>query len=247
MKPYFQDEDVTIYHGDCRELLDDMPKVDLVLTDPPYGIGINHGWAASKTRRHHPEWAQARSRDYGSNDWDVPIEQSAFDCLVRFAPKTIIWGGNFYVTPRASGWLVWDKHTTGDFADCELAFTTLPIAVRRFSYLWNGYRQEGGIRHIRQHLTEKPIPLMRWCIGLAKDVSSVIDPYMGSGTSLRAAKDLGIKAIGIEIEERYCEIAAKRMAQQALPFESFPVDAAKKRPLLFHVEPEIANDGGELG
>ena len=160
-----------------------MPKVDLVLTDPPYGIGINHGWAASKTRRHHPEWAQARSRDYGSNDWDVPIEQSAFDCLVRFAPKTIIWGGNFYVTPRASGWLVWDKHTTGDFADCELAFTTLPIAVRRFSYLWNGYRQEGGIRHIRQHLTEKPIPLMRWCIGLAKDVSSVIDPYMGSGTS----------------------------------------------------------------
>jgi DNA modification methylase len=217
VKPYFEDESVTIYHGDCRELLDDMPRVDLVLTDPPYGINQTHERGRQRIRHDHPYWAGARIRIYEVEDWDAAIEQPLFDKLVGFSSRAIIWGGNYYQTPRASGWLVWDKQATGCFSDCELAFTTLPIAVRRFTFLWNGYRQEAGIKQIRQHLTEKPIPLMRWCIGLAKDVTSMIDPFMGSGTTLRAAKDLGIKAIGIEIEERYCEIAAKRMAQQVLP------------------------------
>ena len=241
MKPYFEDESVTIYHGDCRELLDEMPRVDLVLTDPPYGIGVSG-------KRNGQTSHRAIAPTYFNDEWDMPIEQSLFDRVRTFAPKAIIWGGNYYQTPRASGWLVWEKQLKpGNFADCELAYTTLQIAVRRFSYLWMGYWQEAGFRRqVRQHLTEKPIPLMKWCISLAKDVTSIIDPFMGGGTTLRAAKDLGVRAIGIEIEERYCEVAARRMAQQVLPFEPFPFEAAKKRPSLFHVERGIANDGGSL-
>jgi len=207
MKPYFEDESVTIYHGDCRELLGEMPRVDLVLTDPPYGISISN----------RPSHLRHLFK------WDALIEQALFNQLITFAPKAIMWGGNYYHTPPSACWLVWDKDNTGDFADCELAFTTLRGAARLLHYRWNGCLQEPHVpRQVRQHLTEKPIPLMRWCVGLAKDVQTMIDPFMGGGTSLRAAKDCGIKAIGIEIEERYCEIAARRMAQQVLEFEPQP-------------------------
>jgi DNA modification methylase len=223
VKPYYEDKYITIYHGDCRELLADMPRVDLVLTDPPYGIGVNSKHNVTRRISKHNKGYHKYdypARKYFNDAWDIAIEQSMFDRLITFAPKAIVWGGNYYVTPRSKCWLVWDKCSLNDNADAELAFTTLPGAIRKFTYLWNGYWQEPGYkRQVREHLTEKPIPLMKWCIGLAKDVTSLIDPYMGSGTTLRAAKDLGVKAIGIEIEERYCEVAARRMAQGALEFE----------------------------
>src|SRR5262249_44460370 len=116
-------------------------------------------------------------------------------------------------------WLVWDKDNgASDFADCELAWTNLRKAVRQFTYRWNGMLQEPGYpKELRQHPTQKPEALMRWCLAHAMPVESVLDPFMGSGTVLRAGKDAGLSATGVEREERYCEIAAKRLAQEVLP------------------------------
>lgn len=226
-KPYYDDGLITIYCGDCREIMPELAPVDLVLTDPPYGIGesnkknLTRGW-----RPGGANCARALPRNYGETFWDgAPIEQALFDGLITMAREAIIWGGNFYQTPAGSCWLVWDKCKPEgvDFAACELAFTTLPGAVRKFTYLWNGFCRErtadGKHKQFREHLTEKPIPLLRWCLGLAPRARSVLDPFMGSGTTLRAAKDVGVRGIGVELEERYCEIAARRMAQEALPFD----------------------------
>lgn len=209
-KPYFQDESVTIYHGDCRELLPLMPKVDLVLTDPPYGIGE----AAGKNRS---RGQLAAPKDYGFASWDdQTCDEGVADALL-VGRWQCVFGGNYYHLPPSSCWLVWDKDNTGDFADCELAWTNWPKAVRKFRWRWNGMLQEpGSVKEFRQHPTQKPVPLLKWCIELAPASQTILDPFMGSGTTLRAAKDLGRKAIGIEIEERYCDIAAKRMSQGVL-------------------------------
>lgn len=225
--PYYQDAFATIYHGDCREILAELEAPDLVLTDPPYGI-------KESGKKNATRGSLARARLYLDDAWDgEPIEQALFDRLITFGREAIIWGGNYYQTPRASCWLVWDKcHVPGvDFADCELAFTTLRGAVRQFNFLWSGFYQQPGIpKQYRQHLTEKPIPLLRWCLGLARGAQTVLDPFMGGGTTLRACKDLGLKGIGIEIDERYCEISARRMAQGALSFE--PQEAATQPALI---------------
>jgi DNA modification methylase len=110
---------------------------------------------------------------------------------------------------------VWDKENTGNFADGEMAWNNLEIALRIKRHLWNGMIRKGGEN--RYHPTQKPLALMKWCINLAGDVQTILDPFAGSGTTGRAAKDLGRKAVLIELEERYCEIAARRMAQEVLP------------------------------
>jgi len=236
MQPYYSDEHVVIYHGDCREVLPEMPKVDLVLTDPPYGIGVTGKSNASRDRKiSHNRWQTAPTKKYLDDNWDTPIDQADFDRLVTIAPQAIIWGGNHYATPASSCWLIWDKQQTTPlaYAGFELAFTTLPCALRVFRFLWSGFWHEAGYKkQIRSHLTEKPIPLLKWCINLATDVSLILDPYMGSGTTLRAAKDLGLQAIGIEIEERYCEIAARRMQQQVLEFEQ-PAETPQQEKMIY--------------
>ena len=208
MKPYYEDESVTIYNGDCREILPTLDKVDLVLTDPPYGIGEAAGKNKSRNQL-------AAATDYGNDAWDNQPIDDALLALVRDAGSTqIIFGGNYYDLPPTSCWLIWDKVNSGDFADAEMAWTNMKSAVRLFRWMWNGMLQ-GDMKNKekRTHPTQKPIPVMRWCIEQSKTTGTILDPFMGSGTTLRAAKDLGRKAIGIELEERYCEIAAKRMSQ----------------------------------
>lgn len=214
MTPYYQDDAVTIYHGDCREILRyDMDMVfDLVLADPPYGVGENAHRIASRTKL-------AKTTDYGDFDWDnEPATDEEISLSIGAGRNAIVWGGNYFTLPPMRGWLVWDKQNSGNFADAELAWTNIKMSVRIFRFLWNGMIRGGEANGVpRVHPTQKPIELMRWCIGFAPLAQTILDPFMGSGTTLRAAKDLGRKAIGIEIEERYCEIAAKRMAQEVLP------------------------------
>lgn len=129
-----------------------------------------------------------------------------------------MWGGNYYsdvLTQRAK-WLVWDKaQTMPSYSDAELAWTTLDgVAVKMLRYSGNGIL---AVEKDRCHPTQKPLALMNWCIGLAGDVQTILDPFAGSGTTGRAAKDLGRKAVLIEREERYCAIAARRMLQEVLP------------------------------
>jgi DNA modification methylase len=210
--PYYQDESCTIYHGDCRELLPLIRPVDLVLTDPPYGIAHPTNY---KTRKRA---ALAECRDYAPVHGDgAPYDPSP---ILALGKPTLLFGANYFAErlPSSSGWVVWDKERPADLdqATAEIAWTNFVKGVRVFRYLWNGMIRAGDER--LEHPTMKPAALWRWVLALRWTPPGVVlDPYMGSGTTLRAAKDLGRKAIGIEIEERYCEIAAKRLAQMVLP------------------------------
>jgi len=213
--PYYDKDGITIYHGDCREILPQLDKVDLVLTDPPYGIGE----AAGKNKS---RGLLARPKDYGTWDWDnKPIHQDEIDYIINHARYSIIFGGNYYALPASSCWLVWDKDNAGtDFADCELAWTNLPKAVRKLRWRWNGMLQEDmANKEVRFHPTQKPRAVMSWAISLT-EAQTILDPFMGSGTTLVAAKMLNRKAIGIEIEEKYCKIAVERLRQQVMNFEA---------------------------
>ena len=215
MKPYYQDESVTIYHGDCREIVLPLNPSDLVLTDPPYGVKLNTKYA--KASRGPLSGAHDYPPVYGDNEPFNPQNYPlAYD-------NVVLWGANYYADklPPSGQWLVWDKRDGvgyNDQADCELAWTkgTKGTVPRIYRHLWNGMLKDSERTDRRVHPTQKPVALMKWCLGFFPDAKIVLDPFMGSGTTLRAAKDMGIKSLGIEIEERYCEIAAKRMAQMAM-------------------------------
>lgn len=206
-KPYYQDSAVTIYHGDCREILPLLPKVDLVLTDPPYGIGASSKRFVNGTSKTQKDY-------YEDVCWDQsPIDKQTLALAVGGGTNAIVWGGNYFEgLPPFRCFLVWDKTIHGNsYADCEMAWTNFD-AVARIKPI----NMVEGNKDGRVHPTQKPLKLIKWCLGLAPAAKTILDPFMGSGTTLRAAKDLGRKAIGIELEEKYCEIAAKRMAQEVL-------------------------------
>lgn len=221
--PYYEQDGITIYHGDCRAVLGSLYEgtgqahraFDLLLTDPPYGIGEAAGRNASRSNI-------AAAVDYGDAGWDDKPAHEALGLARSLSKHQIIFGGNYYNLPPSSCWLVWDKENGGnDFADCELAWTNLKKAVRKLTYRWNGMLQQPGRpKEKRQHPTQKPEPVMVWALGHApQDVRTVLDPFMGSGTTLVAAKRLGKTAVGIDLSEAYCEIAAKRLSQGALDLE----------------------------
>ena len=210
-KPYYQERDIAIYHGDCRELLPLIPAkiIDLVLTDPPYGIA-------------HPTDFHSRGRGKLANCSDYPAvfgDDVPFDPCPLLGWNCCLWGGNHFSDklPASDGWLVWDKERpdTLDQSTCELAWTNYVKGVRRFRYLWNGMIRAGNEALV--HPTQKPVALMTWVLSLPwTPEGTILDPYMGSGPVIRAAKDLGRKCIGIEIEEKYCEIAVERLRQEVL-------------------------------
>ncbi len=217
MKPYYDHAGITIYCGDAREILPTLPKVDLILTDPPYGI------KADNRKKILSREKLAKARDYGESNWDNSSPPSwIFGLIQEKAKNVIIWGGNYFPLPPSSCWLVWDKDNgENDFADCELAWTNLNKAVRRKLYRWNGMLQQkmGDEKEVRFHPTQKPLDVMTWAIKQAPETcKTIMDPYMGSGSTFRAAKDLGRKCIGIEINESYCKIAGRRLQQEVLNF-----------------------------
>lgn len=215
---YYADEFVTLYHGDARVVLPTLPLCDLLLTDPPYGIKADTGQKNRAGKQ--PGRSLAPSRDYGVSDWDAaPPPRWLMDLAIDSATWAVIWGGNFFTLPPARCWLVWDKDNgSNDYADCELAWTNFDKPVRKITYRWHGMLQEpGAVREFREHPTQKPEAVMRWALSQAPDpIVSVLDPFAGTGTTLVEAKRVGKKAIGIEREERYCEMAARRLAQGSL-------------------------------
>ena len=205
----------TLYLGDCRDILPTLPKVDAVVTDPPYGIGEAGGNAAKRQRKAGGNSrALADQRDYEALDWDDEPITAQLIAQVRAAGRwQIIFGGNYYDCPPASCWLVWDKENgENDFADCELAWTNLPKAVRRLRFMWNGMLRAHGEQR-GDHPTQKPIGVMKWCIGHLPHANTILDPFMGSGTTGVAAVQMGRDFIGIEREKRYFDIACKRIEQ----------------------------------
>ncbi len=219
MKPYYQQDGISIYHGNSEEIAPmltalNSSKFDLCLTDPPYGLQENARRVASRGKL-------AKTTDYGDFEWDAePASGLEILAALNSAKESIIWGGNYFNLGPQRGWLVWDKENGGnDFADCELAWTNLKTSVRIFRHMWNGMLRASENDIPRVHPTQKPIALMKWCLSFAPDAKTVIDPFMGSGSVLVAAKHRGLTAVGIDMEERYCEIAANRLSQRILAFD----------------------------
>lgn len=208
MKPYYEHAGIQIYHGDCREILPQLPKADLLLTDPPYGIG--------RDGSHESTGSHGGRKAYEFLGWDsCRPDADTFRLLLQSAERQIIWGGNYfteYLPPRM-GWFVWDKGQRIDQSDGELAFSSRDSALRIFTLNRVAIMMDGA-----DHPAQKPVALMKWCIKQDGAARSIVDPFAGSGTTLVAAKECGIPAIGIEIEEKYCEIAAKRLSQEVLDF-----------------------------
>lgn len=207
--------------GDCLEVMKGIPDgaVDCVVTDPPYGIGIVGG---SK-----PFGSIGGSNIVQANIYpmvhgdDKPFNPTPI--LKQFPGKPIVlFGANYYAhaLPETSSWFIWDKRngtTSDNFADCEMAWSSIGGPARLFSHHWRGLIKASERKQKRVHPTQKPVILMEWIINQVSEIGDIIfDPYTGSGSTLVAAKQLGRKYIGIEISEKYCDIARERLRQEEL-------------------------------
>ena len=200
--------DATLYLADCMEVLPTLPKVDAVITDPPYGIGI----AANPVRQ-----------AYAKQDWDdAPPDAALILEVIERGDVAIVWGGNYFGLPAAQCFLVWDKCQPEAFtlAMCEMAWTNIGKPAKSFRLPVTSYAKE--------HPTQKPVTLMEWCIKHAGNPQAVLDPFMGSGTTGVACMNLGRKFIGIEREPKYFDIACERISRavaQGRLFDPEPVRA----------------------
>jgi site-specific DNA-methyltransferase (adenine-specific) len=205
--------DAVLFNADCLAVLPTLGKVDAVVTDPPYGIagkwqgGQRHGWGNQHAMK------EVRNR------WDAePLGEKEVAALVAAATQAIIWGGNYFPLPPSRCWLVWNKPERGfTLAEAELAWTNLDTVVRVF----DAPRSEPN----RTHPTQKPVAIMAWCV--AKTKGTILDPFMGSGTTGVACAKLGRKFIGIEIEPRYFDIACRRIEEAYKQPRLFAEPAAK--------------------
>jgi site-specific DNA-methyltransferase (adenine-specific) len=229
MRPYYDEGGITIYHGDCREVLPELASVDLVVTDPPYTFGLaltmhelkagawgdlmnNAMFYAEILRQCRRLLANRRGAAWVFTSW------RSFPVVAR-ASHEAQWG--------IESLMVWDKGFLGPGGMRGLRPTYELIALFAAEGFAIGDRGVPDIVRVPWppsarpgvHAAEKPVALCEYLIGLSEG-AVVLDPFMGSGTTLRAAKNLGRRAIGIEIEERYCEEAARRLAQEVLSLEA---------------------------
>ncbi len=185
--------DCTLHLADCLEVMKDMAdnSVDCVVTDPEYGIDVN-----SMT-------LGAGKKEFKRGEWDKERTDIRFVLGFKYA---VVWGGNYYtdMLPPTNDWLIWHKVNDGrSFSECEMAWTNLGCNVRHLARHWSGEEKE--------HPTQKPLKVMEWCV--KKTQGTVLDPFMGSGTTGVACVNLGRKFIGIEIDENYFEIACRRIEE----------------------------------
>lgn len=207
----------TLYLGDCLEVLPLIDKVDAVITDPPYGI-----------KRFEKGFGTTRFKGHGAEKdglvWDKTPEKSFFDMLLSKGDNSIIWGANNFELPTSEYFLVWDKQqTVNNFASAELAYTNVKVPAKVFKY---SIHQHNQIE--KSHPTEKPVSLMCWCLSFVPNAETILDPFMGSGTTGVAAIQMGRKFIGIEREPKYFEIACKRIQQAVAQPQLFAHEQPKQ-------------------
>ena len=201
--------DATLYLGNCLEVLPTLGRVDAVVTDPPYGIGEDGGRCRSRKMTKNPTIQPKRNWDNSTPDVAV------FHAMLACSDQQIIWGGNYFSDklPPSKGWLYWQKLMGGDFADGELAWTSRDKALREFTFCPKGGDINSRFAKPNEHPTQKPVELMRWCLGFLPNARTILDPFMGSGTTGVAALQLGRKFIGVELDEGYFDIACRRISE----------------------------------
>lgn len=212
-------EGIVLYQGDCLEVLPTLGRFDAVVTDPPYGMNATKANMSSggKGRWNLPTAKSAWGVEALAWDNEAPAIVLTFPVI---ADRVIVWGGQFFALPPARGWLVWNKIIRNfQSSVCELAWSNIEAPVDCFDYSHGQLANEGKV-----HPTQKPLPLMEWCVSKTK--GGVLDPFMGSGTTGVAAVKLGRKFTGIEIDPGYFDIACKRISE-ALKQPDMFVEAPK--------------------
>ena len=203
-------EDVTLYLGDCRDIMPTLGKVDAVVTDPPYGINACKGVGRENrglVRR------QSLLMRRGGAKWDERAPSDIVQSLLGYGKWQIIWGGNYFALPPSRGFLVWNKGLTlrgRSHAEAEIAWCSMSMNARVIDIEATSCHRDTG----REHPTQKPVSLMRWCLGFLPDARTILDPFMGSGTTGVACVQLGRKFIGIELEPSYFDIACRRISDE---------------------------------
>lgn len=209
--------DATLYQGDCSLILPSLPIADAVITDPPYGIGMDGGNIGYKG-----------FNDFEQLGWDkCTPPKELIDAVVAAGAKAILWGGNYFDLPPSRCWLIWDKGAgfkNRSYAEAELAWASFDANVRIFSYDPLARGDYKG----KHHPTMKPIDLMKWCIDQVKGAKTVTDPFMGSGSTGVAAVQCGCAFTGIEREPKYFDIACKRIEQAHAQGRLFAPTQAKQ-------------------
>jgi site-specific DNA-methyltransferase (adenine-specific)/modification methylase len=205
---------ITLYCGDCLKILPTLEpgSADCVIADPPYGIGYSTGGGGggfkNKDKGRYPKTFTGDDLVIGD---DKPFDPAP---ILALNLPSILWGGNHYASrlPDSAAWLIWYKRfSPTDFADCEIAWTNLGGVARVFRHLWNGGIRASEHGTPRLHPTQKPVALMEWCLSFLPDATTILDPYMGSGTTGVACIRTGRKFIGIEKHPPYFAIAVKRI------------------------------------
>lgn len=210
--------DCTLYLGDCRDVFSELGKIDAIVTDPPYGIDLKD---QKKSSGKH-----GGRREIKISPWEkMKPSMGVFESIQRLSPYIIIWGGNYFADclPPTSKWLVWDKGQRINQSDGELAWTSLNGALRIFTLNRAALAVDGV-----EHTTQKPIKLMQWTIEqLPSACTTILDPFMGSGSTGVACVKMGKEFVGIEKEQRYFEIACRRIEKSYAQGEMFMTNQSK--------------------
>jgi site-specific DNA-methyltransferase (adenine-specific) len=201
-----------IHNQDCLEAMKLMQdnQFDLAIVDPPYGIDMDGGNIGGNNL--------TKAKDYTKKDWDKSAPSSEYFIeLKRVSKNQIIWGANHFIenipNSNSSCWIVWDKDNSGNFADCELAYTSFKSAVRKYKFRWNGMLQ-GDMKNKehRIHPTQKPVKLYEWLLmNYAKEGDKILDTHLGSGSIAIACHNLGYDLTGYELDKEYFDNAIKRI------------------------------------
>lgn len=208
---------------DCIEYMQQFPDkyFELAIVDPPYGIDVTN-------QSQGKGGGIAKKIEYKKTDWDKTAPQIEYFCeLQRVSQNQIIWGSNHFIqnipNANSSCWIVWDKDNTGNFADCELAFTSFNTAVRKFEFRWNGMLQcNMKNKETRIHPTQKPVALYRWLLqNYAKQGDKILDTHLGSGSSRIAADMEGFDFYACELDKDYFDASCKRFDEYKLQQKLF--------------------------
>lgn len=213
--------DCTLYEGDCLEVMPTLGEFGAVVTDPPYGIDIAANGTVGGGKPIMSACRSTAPKDYGSSDWDkIGMTDEQWNLIADKARYYVVWGGNHLadVLGASAGVLAWDKKCQNGwddtFSDAEFAWTNAITRAKVIRHRWVGaFRDSERGANVRQHPTQKPIAVMAWCMKWLPDSSSILDPFMGSGTTGVACVNLGRKFTGIEMEPKYFDIACKRIEE----------------------------------